>query len=179
MPRYIAFLRAINVGGHVVKMDVLRAEFEKLGFRGVETFIASGNVIFETRSTKTAAIEDKIEKALHQALGYEVATFVRTPAQIAAIAKHQAFAPEAVATCGALNVGMLKTPLEPARVQGLAALRTDIDDFHANGAELYWICAMKQNESKVSNAAFERLLKGKATFRGMKTIEKLVAKYPR
>ena len=43
MTRYIAFLRAINVGGHTVKMDQLRALFEELGLSNVETFIASGN----------------------------------------------------------------------------------------------------------------------------------------
>ena len=48
MPKYFAFLRAINVGGHVVTMDHLVRLFEGMGFSGVETFIASGNVIFET-----------------------------------------------------------------------------------------------------------------------------------
>ena len=46
MPRLIAFLRAINVGGHTVTMMKLRKEFEALGLQDVETFIASGNVIF-------------------------------------------------------------------------------------------------------------------------------------
>ena len=45
MPKYVALLRAINVGGHTVKMDRLRRLFEELGFKNVETFIASGNVI--------------------------------------------------------------------------------------------------------------------------------------
>ena len=45
--KYVAFLRAINVGGHVVKMEVLRAHFESLGLSSVDTFIASGNVIFD------------------------------------------------------------------------------------------------------------------------------------
>jgi uncharacterized protein (DUF1697 family) len=48
-PRLIAFLRAINVGGHVVKMEALRRIFESLDFADVETFIASGNVIFSAR----------------------------------------------------------------------------------------------------------------------------------
>ena len=178
MPRYVAFLRAINVGGRVVKMEVLRSEFERLGFRSVETFIASGNVIFETKSTSVAAIEDRVEKALHAKLGYEVATFVRTLEQVAAIARHQAFPPAAVAKCGAFSVGMLKFDLPKATRTALAALKTEVDDFHANGAELYWICALRQSESKVSNAVFERTLKMKATFRGIKTMEKLAAKYP-
>ena len=51
MSRYIAFLKAINVGGHNVKMDQLRKIFESMQFKNVETFIASGNVIFETESS--------------------------------------------------------------------------------------------------------------------------------
>ena len=48
MPRYVAFLRAVNVGGRIVKMDELRRPFAAAGFADVETFIASGNVIFDT-----------------------------------------------------------------------------------------------------------------------------------
>jgi uncharacterized protein (DUF1697 family) len=57
MSRYIAFLRAINVGGHTVKMDILRQQFEALGFSNVETFIASGNVIFETMAKNGRTLE--------------------------------------------------------------------------------------------------------------------------
>jgi len=60
MPKFIAFLRAINVGGHVVKMDQLRRFFEALGFANVETFIASGNVIFESKSKDPAALQRQI-----------------------------------------------------------------------------------------------------------------------
>ena len=48
MPQYVAFLRAINVGGHIVKVQDLRRIFESCAFAGVETFIASGNVVFES-----------------------------------------------------------------------------------------------------------------------------------
>ena len=53
MTRYVAFLRAINVGGHVVKMEALRKLFESMGFQRVETYIASGNVIFDSEARKT------------------------------------------------------------------------------------------------------------------------------
>ena len=55
MPRYIAFLRAVNVGGRIVKMDELREHFAAAGFSDVETFIASGNVIFSSSAKSTAA----------------------------------------------------------------------------------------------------------------------------
>ena len=90
-PRLAAFLRAINVGGHVVKMDELRRLFEALGFSRVETFIASGNVIFDSSSKNSAALEKKIATTLHQSLGYEVATFIRTTDELIAIAQHQPF----------------------------------------------------------------------------------------
>lgn len=64
MPRYVAFLRAINLGGaRMVKMDFLRQLFESLGFDEVETFIASGNVVFSTkRQSSSQPLERKIEK---------------------------------------------------------------------------------------------------------------------
>ena len=78
MPRYVAFLRGINVGGHIVKMDVLRKVFEDLGYDNVKTFIASGNVLFDSSSKVPAALEKSLAAALKKTLRYEVATFVRT-----------------------------------------------------------------------------------------------------
>ena len=74
MTKYIAFLRAINVGGHVIKMDALRVHFEALGYQNVETFIASGNVIFEAKAKIATAFEAEIEVQLKKSLGYDVAT---------------------------------------------------------------------------------------------------------
>ena len=176
--RYVAFLRAINVGGHVVKMEVLRTLFGDLGFTGVETFIASGNVIFESGSKDRRDMEARIERALQDALGYEVATFIRTVAEVAAIAQCRPFAPSAMATAIALNVGLLKGPLPPGGRGALTRLITVIDNFDARGSEVYWICLNKQSESKFTNAVFERALKIKATWRGMRTMERLAAKYP-
>ena len=91
MPKYIALLRAINVGGHTVKMDHLRSLFEAIGLTNVETFIASGNVIFDSRSKDALALERKIEKHLHAELGYEVKTFVRTIPELLAVANYKPF----------------------------------------------------------------------------------------
>jgi len=179
MARYVAFLRAVNVGGsHVVKMDALRATFEGLGFANVETFIASGNVIFDTRTKDILELERKIERTLEKTLGHEVATFVRSLDAVSAISRYEPFSTPQMAAAAALNVGFLKESLAEASRAALAGLRTDIDDFHVNGSELYWICRKKQSESKISNAVFERALKVKATFRGMRTLQKLAAKYP-
>jgi uncharacterized protein (DUF1697 family) len=177
MPRLIAFLRAINVGGHTVTMARLREEFEALGLKDVETFIASGNVIFTSRSTDLPALEKKIEARLRASLGYEVATFVRTDAEVAAIAGYKAFKDAQVKNAGALCVGFLERPLDAAATRGLMAFKTDIDDFHTKGREVYWLCKTRQGESTFSNANMERALKVRATFRGMNTVVRLAEKH--
>jgi uncharacterized protein (DUF1697 family) len=177
MPKAVAFLRAINVGGHVVKMEKLRAEFEAIGLKDVETFIASGNVVFTAPSGKLTALERRIEARLRQWLGYEVLTFIRTQAEVAAIAGYKPFRDAQLRSALSLNVGFLAGPLTPAAAKSLMAMRTDIDDFHLNGREMYWLCRKRQSESTFSNVRFEKTLDSRATFRGVKTIVKLAAKY--
>ncbi len=175
MTRYIAFLRAINVGGHVVKMDVLRGLFELLGFSNVETFIASGNVLFETNLNSD--LEKKIESELRAALGYDVATFIRTDAELKAVANYKAFAQSQLDAAAAFNVAFLKESLDDKSNQKVMALRTDIDDFHVHGRELYWLCQKKQSDSTFSNAVLEKTLGRPSTIRGVNTIQKIAAKY--
>jgi uncharacterized protein (DUF1697 family) len=179
MPRTVAFLRAINVGGHIVKMDRLREVFESLGFSNVETFIASGNVVFDTKSKNLKALESKIEKALYDALGYEVATFLRTESELTAIAEYKPFPVSQIETAVALNVGLLAGEVGDEARKKFLALKTDMDDFHVNGREVYWVCLQRQSESRLSYAVFEKALGAKATFRGINTINRLAAKYCR
>jgi uncharacterized protein (DUF1697 family) len=180
VPRYVAFLRAINVGGHVVKMSELKAVFAGMGLSGVETFIASGNVLFETKATKAvdaALLEKKIGAALERALGYEVATFLRTDAEIVALAKYEAFAAEKVAAARAHCVGFLAAPL--AGVPALAAMKkfeSDEDTFHVRGREVFWLCTTGQGNSKFNNARFERSLGLRATWRNVRTVSRLAAR---
>ena len=89
MPRYFALLRGINVGGHRVKMDRLRELVEALAFEQVETFIASGNVIFSSPSCDVPATEERIARHLQGALGYEVTTFIRSQSELDSIAAFQ------------------------------------------------------------------------------------------
>jgi uncharacterized protein (DUF1697 family) len=177
MSKYIAFLRAINVGGHTVKMDALHQMFESLGFANVETFIASGNVIFETKTGNAKALEKKIESYLKESLGYEVATFIRIDAEVAEIAKYKPFPQSQLDAATALNIGFLAEPLDDAGQKKLMSLKTDIDDFHVHGREIYWLCKKKQSESKVSNVAIEKALGVKTTLRGVNTVKKLAEKY--
>ncbi len=147
MTRYIAFLRAINVGGHTVKMDDLRVLFESLRFSNVETFIASGNVLFETNSKDSDVLEKKIEVKLCGSLGYDVTTFILTDAELKAIAAYKPFPLAQLDAATAFNIAFLKKPPDVALKKKVLALRTDMDDFHVYGRELYWLCQKKQSES--------------------------------
>ncbi len=76
MSQFVAFIRAINVGGHaVVKMDDLKAAFVSAGCDNVRTFIASGNVIFEANS---ATIQKKVLSKLRDLIGREPTVMFRT-----------------------------------------------------------------------------------------------------
>src|SRR6185295_19714568 len=140
MPKYIAFLRAINVGGHIVKMDQLRASFEELGFSKVETFIASGNVIFETKSKNTATLERKIEALLAKQLGYAVITFVRSTSDVVAVAEYQPF-PEAElkAEGNQLHIGFLPSEPTVEAKKKLLAFGDKVNDFRFHDREVYWL----------------------------------------
>ena len=175
MQRYIAFLRAINVGGHTVKMDQLRALFVSLDLVGVETFIASGNVIFESQATDVRALERQIERHLQTALGYAVATFIRSAAELAAVAQYQPFA---AAEANSLYVAFLPAAPASAAEQKLLAFRTAIDDFHIHEREVYWLCRTKMSESTFSGALLEKAIGMPATMRNITTIKRLAAKYP-
>jgi len=177
MTRYIAFLRAINVGGHTVKMEDLRGIFARLEFSDVETFIASGNVIFESGAQDSTTLEKKIAAQLKEALGFEVATFIRTDSELAKISAYQAFPQPVVEAAAAFNVVFLSANLDVSSKKKLMSLTTDIDSFSVNGREIYWLCKKKQSESKFSNAFLEKTLGVKSTLRGMNTIRRMADKY--
>jgi uncharacterized protein (DUF1697 family) len=75
---YIALLRGINVGGHTVTMERLRAVFSELGLARVRSYIQTGNVFFESNEPDVQVLRTMIERSLHAALGYEVPTCLRT-----------------------------------------------------------------------------------------------------
>jgi len=173
--RTIAFLRAINVGGHVVPMAKLAKLFAQLGLAEVETFIASGNVVFATPTGSPAALEKRIAAHLEKALGYEVATFLRTPAELGAVLEHRAFA--RTVPGATIYIGFLAVAPDAAATKRISELTTPRDDFHVHGRELYWRGHDGMGQSKVSGAKLEKALGQPVTFRNATTVGKLVAKY--
>ncbi len=177
MPKYIAFLRAINVGGHTVKMDYLRTLFEDLGFSYVETFIASGNVIFDSPAKNSRTIERKIEDYLQEKLGYAVATFIRRAAELATVAAYKPFSDAELNGEGhRLYIGFLQDKPTDEAIEKMMSMRTAVDEFHLNGREIYWLCRTSFSDS-LFKGNVEKILGSPVTLRNSTTVKKLAAKY--
>ncbi|GAA3026770.1 hypothetical protein GCM10020229_42590 [Kitasatospora albolonga] len=108
---YVAFLRAVNVGGRTVKMERLRALFAELGLADVRTYIQSGNVFFTTGRTDRAALTRRIERHLEDELGFAVPVMLRTVDEVAAVVEADPFAAVEVTPDVRLCVVFLSEPL--------------------------------------------------------------------
>ena len=178
MPRHVALLRGINVGGHRVKMDRLRELFEELGFEEVATFIASGNVIFSASPSDVAELEDEIERHLAERLGYEVPTFIRSPEELESVA---AFEPAALRegepSALSLYVIFLPASADDDLRAGFAALTSEMDTFTFSGREIYWLIKGKLTDSPSFGPRLERATRNvPTTMRNMTSVRKLVTK---
>lgn len=172
--RYVAFLRAINVGGRFVKMEVLRDHFAALRFADVETFIASGNVLFSTSSVDATALEQRIERRLEQALGYAVATFVRTPAELAVLVRDEPYPHRDESAT--LWTGFLKSSVPVAVRDALHALSSDAEEVDVRGREVFWLRRDLDMTVLRTGAKIDKALGTPVTFRNVTTVRKLALK---
>lgn len=166
----------MNVGGHRITNTALCACFEDLGLRNSTAFLASGNVVFETEDTE-AALRKRLEDGLADALGYAVPTFIRTRAQVRAVAKRAPFAEfEGADARGKPQVVFLaRTPSAKAAATALA-LETDDDWLAIEGRELHWLPIGRLSDSELELAAITKAL-GATTIRTHNTVIRLVAKF--
>ena len=85
MTRYVAFLRAVNVGGTgKLPMAELRTMCEAVGFTNVRTYIASGNVVFDSKLAE-ASVKSRLERCLEEYAGKPVGVAVRTSEELAQV----------------------------------------------------------------------------------------------
>ncbi len=172
--RYTAFLRGINLGKRRLSMSKLKALFEELGFAQVETFIASGNVMFSTgKAADGARLEDRIAKHLESALGYPVDTFVRTAEEVERIVKSSDSERPGVT----VHVAFMKEKLSAGAARKLAAINTGYDQFEVQGREFYWLTKGGISKSKVWTLPEVKAIGvPNCTMRNMTTVRKLAAK---
>jgi uncharacterized protein (DUF1697 family) len=177
MSLYVAFLRGMNLGKRRIKNEELRAEFETLGFTGVATFRASGNVVFESEERSEAELTAAIEAGLGESLGYAVPVFLRSGAEVAAIAAQEPFDADRVAASkGKLQVTLLPKKPAAAAKKTVLALASDEDLLAIAGRELFWLPRGGTLESGLDQKAIAAAL-GAGTTRTMGTIEQIAGKY--
>jgi uncharacterized protein (DUF1697 family) len=161
-------------------MDYLRALFEGMKFGEVATFIASGNVIFTSKTGDGLKLEKVIERNLERALGYEVDTFVRTRHELATLAAFQPFAKvELENPANTIHAGFLAEALSAEQERKLLACRTEVDEFSVQGREYHWLCRIKTHESKVwTSPAMKAVKLPSSSLRNLTTLRKLATQYP-
>ncbi len=174
MHKYIAFLRAINVGGNsIIKMADLKQTFESFGLENVQTYIQSGNVIFESDEKDASVLEEQIESQLEKTLGKKIQLFVRTMRQLIAILNACPFHPKEGES---VYVVMLDKKPSKKSIEGLMTFRSEFDDFVVKGREGYQLRRNREKSTFV-NHSMEQILHVPGTARNLTTIKKLVEKY--
>ena len=158
-------------------MSDLKAAFEALGFDRVETFIASGNVVFDSDAKDQAKLERTIERALEADLGYPVETFVRSMAEMAEIAGRDPFDHGSASDNRSVYVAFLGRKPTQEAVERLDTLATEDDAFAVIDREVYWARRGGIGTSKFSGGLLEKTLGMPATLRGLPTLKKILAKF--
>jgi uncharacterized protein (DUF1697 family) len=173
MSRAVALLRGINVGGHrKVPMAELRRSFDALGCTEVETYLQSGNVVFETRGLRLADLPATIEHQVAADFGVEVSALVRTRAEMTRLERANPFQADG-ADESSLHVTFLADRPTPASVRALDQRRGAPDAFVVGGREVYLHCPGGYGTTKLTNGFFERHLGVTATTRNWRTVTKL------
>ena len=174
MTRYAAFLRGVNLGKRTVKSAELKAAFEQLGFTDVKTLLASGNVLFDAKDSKT--LKGKIEAGLKAQFGFEIGTVLRSVDALAAMVKSDPFGrPEG--EDAKLHVLLFDAPVPPAlSPRGVPG---DFDVAAVTEREIFFIFYRKPDGTYTGNSSFDlekRLPKGTlVTMRNWNTILKAIA----
>jgi uncharacterized protein (DUF1697 family) len=173
VPAYAALLRGINIGPRQrIGMADLRSLVAGLGHTSVETYVQSGNVVFQSRSRSTAALAKAIEKAITEELGLTVAVVVRSGAELAGVVKGQPFTDRGAGD-RQLHVAFLSQKPDPKAVRAIDRAAVAPDEMHVAGREIYLHYPSGQGRSKLSNAFLEKQLGVVSTSRNWRTVKAL------
>jgi len=174
VPRFVALLRGVNMGGHkMLAMDDLRALAERLGFTDVQTLLQSGNLVFSAASRTPATLEAMLEGELAKRLKLGTTVMIRTAAELRTIVSANPFPEEAKRDPSRLAVIFLKKKTTADNLAALTAAATGPEYFAARGRELYVFFPEGFARSKFSAALIDRKLETVGTGRNWNTVVKM------
>jgi uncharacterized protein (DUF1697 family) len=170
VPRYVAFLRGINLGSsNKISMPRLRGLTEGLGYTDVMTYINSGNLIL-TGTDPAATIEQRLAKAIADELGLKIDVAVRTPERLATIVAENPF-PDGDPSYVTIAFLTKAAPAEAKR--RMAEVATENEPYVFSGQEVYVHYTQGQGRSKLS-ARFSDIIGVSATVRTIRTVTKVL-----
>jgi uncharacterized protein (DUF1697 family) len=168
---YVALLRGINVGGrNKLPMKDLAVMFQKAGCTEVQTFIQSGNVLFNAPAKIARQIPVLVPVEIERKFGHRPPFVMRTAQQFAAVLENNPFPG---VDEDHLYVMFLASAPEAARVKTLDPARSAPDTFLVRGTEIYLNLPNGAGETKLTNAYFDSKLATTSTFRNWRTLTKL------
>lgn len=174
MPKYIAFLRGINVSGSKkIIMKELSKAFEETGYDDVKTYIQSGNVIFSTSRKSNSALEKSIADLIKKSFGFDVEIMVRTTKEISNIINDAPFKKKDESSGKLLYVTMLKEKLSAENKKLLKSLANPQEKFNYKNKEIYTIRDPKVSYDKAILGTFDKKLKVPTTTRNWNVMNKL------
>lgn len=173
MKTFIALLRGINVGGHkTVPMSQLRSLCEKLGWRDVQTYIQSGNIVFSAAG-KPAALESNLERAIEEHFGFPVPVIVRAAADWPAYIKSNPFLDACKKESKLVMLCLAKAAPKPDAAKNLRERAAKGERIEQIGDALWIHFAGGVARSKLSPALLDRAVGSTVTARNWLTVLKL------
>lgn len=173
MKTWVALFRGINVtGNNMLPMERLKTLMEKNGCREVRTYIASGNVVFQSPLSNARSVEQRLMKAVERGHGFAPRVLALTRADLEKAAAGNPF-PEAQADHKSVHVFFLEAPPKKPDTNGLERLRAPSERFALKGRFFYLHTPEGFGTSKLAKGA-ERMLGVAATARNWRTVSTLV-----
>ncbi|SFC84413.1 DUF1697 domain-containing protein [Algibacter pectinivorans] len=173
MNTYIALLRGINVSGkHKIPMAELRGLLLKEGLVNVQTYIQTGNVIFQSSEGEEASLETTIYNAIKSHFGFEVPILVLTPKELQYVFDSCPFLEEQKEKSYFM---LLYSKPDAKLVEDVSKLSFPNETFYIINKVVYLYSSVGYGKAKCSNNFFERKLKITATARNYKTMVKLLS----
>lgn len=170
MQTFISFLRGINMTGHnSIKMADLAKLYTSLGFKNVETFIQSGNVIIDADMSELE-ISLKIEAEILRKFNYNVPVMVRTVQEIKDLYSTNPFLNEENFNPARMAVIFLLKETTAEQIQKVIDIEYPPDRFEISGKEIYIYCPNGFGRSKIYTNFFEKKMGVVGTGRNWKTI---------